>query len=187
MHLPDAVSAQVIERESSPLGAGEKIQPANSHTNNDDTGASTPPSLFKQRINGKATPSQVPILSATADSAPAVETPSKSRLGTVSFYSKVTNARSPRMALIPQSHRGRPLVQVQEGERVPYDDWWRTMQRSVASGPSIRIRFFDKKTDRWMKWAWQACILPMQCDSFMCTSELHEESFSWKFYNILHP
>lgn len=55
---------------------------------------------------------------------------SKHKLGTVSFFSNVTNKPSPRLNIFsPGNHRQRPVVEVEEGRQIPYDEWWPKMQR----------------------------------------------------------
>jgi hypothetical protein len=54
----------------------------------------------------------------------------KNKLGTVSFFSNVTNSASPRLNIFsPGNHRQRPVVETEEGKTVPYDEWWPKMQR----------------------------------------------------------
>ncbi len=153
MHLAD-----VVERHSTPQGSpssSNQITPtkgeSQDHTslvlvpnptleNGSNKSSGSSPSLFKQRHGKSLAISykedvQVPIASSIP--ANSVETPSKgNRLGTVSFYSNVTNCRSPRMALISPSHKSKPLVQLQDGENVPYEDWWRKMRRWVVISSS---------------------------------------------------
>jgi hypothetical protein len=150
MHL-----VNVVERESTPQGSpsnanqivvsknegsdhGSSVLAQNTSIENGSNKASSnSPSLFKQRQMksvGIIQPEDLVIVPSAPTLPPAIsaDTPSKAnRLGTVSFYSNVTNCRSPRMALISPSHKSKTLVQLVDGEEVFYEDWWRKMRRCL--------------------------------------------------------